>query len=810
MKTNFSILLRVVVIAALILLGGAQSTMAESNSNALRASGEATNLLLFGGVTGSPTNQIIAGDMWRYDGTDWTQVSWSGPGPSPRNHAGMVFDQGRSRVVLYGGYDQIQGLSDTWEYVGQSWVQVNTVLNPGPRGDVGMVYDTARGVTVLFGGAPGTGGFYHDTWEYDGTDWHPIATIHSPPGSVDGRMTYDETRGRVVLVTAWQAPEFGWVNETWEYDGVDWQYVTQAPSWRYNFGLAYDSARQRVVLFGGYQHGGGYTCELADTWEYAGQVWTQITTPHTPPGRCGHAMTYDSGSQAIVVFSGDVGAARFVPDMWRYNGADWTQVAPLHVPPARVWAAMVAVPAVQMPPTVDAGGPYSVAEGSSVIVTATGSDPEGGPLTYVWDLDNDGVFETPGQSVTFSAAGLDGPSTHMVTVQVTDSTGLTATDQTTVLVGNVQPTVDAGPDAAIDEGSLFTGSGQFIDPGTDTWSATVDYGDGSGVQPLALNPDRTFNLNHVYDDNGLYSVSVSVSDDDGSVGLDVAMVTVLNVAPAATLSNDGPVTEGEPVTVGFADQFDPSAADTVAGFHYAFACDGGPLDAATYANSSSNSATACIFNDGPSIHTVRARIIDKDDGYSEYTTLVAVNTTLLDFYLHGTGSTGNPPVLFLDNTAPIATTAKYKDSSSLNLNNGNPWKEVGTWTTAPPLSIGNIIAPSSLRTWIGLKNSDDQGTRFDLRVEIYKNDASVASGDTYCITGVTRNPSLAQEVTVTLTSFAGGYFNGTGDVLTIKVFTRIGTDGAGGFCGGHSNAVGLRMYFDAVSRPSQFETVFGP
>ena len=91
------------------------------------------------------------------------------------------------------------------------------------------------------------------------------------------------------------------------------------------------------------------------------------------------------------------------------------------------------------PPTVDAGGPYTVDEGSSVTLTATGTDPEGQPLTYAWDLNNNGTFETPGQSVSF--AGVDGPSDPTVAVQVTDNGGLTAVAQVIVHVNNVATTV---------------------------------------------------------------------------------------------------------------------------------------------------------------------------------------------------------------------------------------------------------------------------------------------------------------------------------------------------------------------------------
>src|SRR5262245_13382996 len=58
-------------------------------------------------------------------------------------------------------------------------------------------------------------------------------------------------------------------------------------------------------------------------------------------------------------------------------------------------------------------------------------------------------------------------------------------------VKNVAPVVNAGPDLAMDEipageGATLVASGSFSDPGADTWTATVDYGDGQGAVPLAL------------------------------------------------------------------------------------------------------------------------------------------------------------------------------------------------------------------------------------------------------------------------------------------------------------------------------------
>ena len=171
----------------------------------------------------------------------------------------------------------------------------------------------------------------------------------------------------------------------------------------------------------------------------------------------------------------------------------------------------------------------------------------------------------------------------------------------------------------------------------------------------------------------------------------------------------------------------------------------------------------------------------------------------VDLYLR---STDDLSILFLDQSVPTETAPQFKDSSSLSRNSGNQWREVGTWSTVIP-TPATLTALSDAHLWLGLKNSSDQGTRFDIRCEVYKNSALIAWGEQFCITGVTENPVDAKEVAVLFGPMSPVVFVGT-DVLSLKVLARIGTNGNGGPCGGRSNATGLRLSFDAIGRLSRF------
>jgi hypothetical protein len=132
---------------------------------------------------------------------------------------------------------------------------------------------------------------------------------------------------------------------------------------------------------------------------------------------------------------------------------------------------------------------------------------------------------------------------------------------------------------------------------------------------------------------------------------------------------------------------------------------------------------------------------------------------------------------------------------------------VGTWNASPFVAEGNVGELNPLEAWLGLVNSDDQGTNFDLRAELWKNAERVTFGETRCVKSVTRNPANAKKVSVSFGSFPAVAFDGTTDTLSLKILTRIGTNPNGTRCASaHPSALGLRLYFDAVSRGAQFST----
>jgi len=106
-------------------------------------------------------------------------------------------------------------------------------------------------------------------------------------------------------------------------------------------------------------------------------------------------------------------------------------------------------------PTAEAGGPYSGNWGQPINFTGTGTDPspdDGLILTYEWDLDDDGIFESVGKNVQNS---YNQGETHIVWFRVKDDDGGVGLDSALVTIANEPPVVSQVPNQAIRKGETF-------------------------------------------------------------------------------------------------------------------------------------------------------------------------------------------------------------------------------------------------------------------------------------------------------------------------------------------------------------------
>jgi hypothetical protein len=214
---------------------------------------------------------------------------------------------------------------------------------PSARFEGRMVWDTAIHRAVLFGGQTiidsGTKVAYQfgDTWEWTGSRWIQRFVGHSPPARAAESMVFDSARNRVVIFGGLQGKVN--FNDTWSYDGNDWTQIQTAsvPPIREISGAAYDSTRDRVVLFGGtlltYSADGRTLTKttLRDTWEFDGTNWKQILTDG--PTVTKPILEYDQvRKQTIMIGYDNDTSVKTV--MYAYDpvAAKWNQLTPALLP----------------------------------------------------------------------------------------------------------------------------------------------------------------------------------------------------------------------------------------------------------------------------------------------------------------------------------------------------------------------------------------------------------------------------------------------------------------------------------------------
>ena len=268
------------------------------------------------------------------------------------------------------------------------------------------------------------------------------------------------------------------------------------------------------------------------------------------------------------------------------------------------YSATASFDTLNTPPTANAGGPYTAAEGSSLTLSGSGTDANGDALTYSWDINGDGTYgDATGASPTLNRAARealginDGPATFNVRLRVSDGRDTTTSAATSLSVPNAVPDATVTNGGPVNEGSTGTVSFTNVTDGSDADTAagfrysydfnndgTYEVG-GPTYAGAVTASSATVPASFLADGPGTRTVGMLVLDKDGVGHGYTTTITINNVAPTGALANQT-VAEGQTATFGLSNVADPGDLATL---RYVYDFDGNGTDdtaGVTYANAS--------------------------------------------------------------------------------------------------------------------------------------------------------------------------------------------------------------------------------
>lgn len=175
---------------------------------------------------------------------------------------------------------------------------------------------TTAGDALVFRRGVATTPLSRQTWERGSAAWSLILPTDSPTARRDFGLAFDSARERAVL---YGGSVGGTSNaETWEWDRANWtQRTVSGPPALDGTALAHDASRNVTVLFGGRTNG----TVTNETWEWNGDAWTQRAAVG-PAARFDHALAFDSIRNRVVLFGGSDSVIRN-GETWEWDGNQW-------------------------------------------------------------------------------------------------------------------------------------------------------------------------------------------------------------------------------------------------------------------------------------------------------------------------------------------------------------------------------------------------------------------------------------------------------------------------------------------------------
>lgn len=378
-------------------------------------------------------------------------ASCSDPGPGPVNppapvlnaregHA-MAYDEARQQLLLFGG----TGPDDTstaqndhasmFAWDGTTWTQVSP-SGPAARHHASMAYDVARQRIVLHGGLSGR--FPNeilrtDTWEWDGLAWTRRATT-GPTARAHQSMAYDRARQRVVLYGGFSASA-GELRDIWEWDGSVWTATGGATaSDRIARNIAFDeSAPARLLLFS-VQTPGPAGPVLTDVWNGSAVTASGLPAPDCAPPP--NALV--SRGAAGLLFFGCAGPVS--SSLWTLASGTWTAASGIQ-PPAR------------------SGHALAFDRDRNVVVMFGGALADGTRLDETWELSGSAWTQRAGAPAPQISVGGTYPTT--VTMVADSCPGTVIMNNPTIITHTAGQAAFALAHAVIRASGTVAGNGAF-------------------------------------------------------------------------------------------------------------------------------------------------------------------------------------------------------------------------------------------------------------------------------------------------------------------------------------------------------------
>jgi len=203
------------------------------------------------------------------------------------------------------------------------------------------------------------------------------------------------------------------------------------------------------------------------------------------------------------------------------------------------------------PPIAIINAPSVANQGEELMIDGLAStDPDGGSIvSFEWDLGNN--ITATGPTVT----NIYNNGLYVITLTVLDDDGQTETSTQTITIQNLPPIASiSGPETGWEGDTLtFDGSGSY-DPDPTGYGGISTYDWAIDGEFIGTGED----ILYTFPTDGIFNVSLMVTDIDDSTSYSVKMVTIVDTpAPVAVISAPSEAKQGEEVTLNGSASYDP-------------------------------------------------------------------------------------------------------------------------------------------------------------------------------------------------------------------------------------------------------------